>query len=178
MLKLMGKNIYLGALEKEDCRKLYEDFEYDYETMAEPLNIGFSVSNSDLWFDEIQKCQGKEHVRIGVFLLDGTIIGDIALQDIDWRNRVCSIGLGFSKLEYRCKGYGSEAIKLILNYGFKHIGVERVTADTLEQNKSAQKCLEKNGFKLEGIERKAVYFLGKRWDRLNYSILIEEFNEK
>lgn len=176
MLKLSGNRVYLSTLEREHCQKLWNDFEYDFEAMTEPLNIGQSIVKADKWFDEIQNDQGSKHIRLGVFLTDGTLIGDIALQDIDWSNRSCTIGLGISKIENRSKGYGQEAVKIILEYGFNNIGLERIAADTLEQNKGAQRSLEKAGFVLEGIERKAVYFAGRRWDRLNYAILREEFN--
>jgi len=177
MLKLNGKNIYLAVLEREHCRKLWDDFEYDYKTMTEPLNIGHANSKADTWFDDIQRDQGNKHVRLGIFLLDGTAIGDVALQDIDWKNRSCSIGLGIAKIEYRSKGYGTEAVSIFLEYGFNNLGLERITANTLEQNKGAQHSLEKSGFILEGRERKAIYFAGRKWDRLNYAILKDEFNK-
>ena len=175
MLKLQGEKIYLAVLERTDCKKLYEDFEYDFDDSAEPLYIGQSMEKSDEWFDEIQKLQGKENIRLGIFLNDGTVIGDIALQGIDEKNRSCSLGMGMAKLDNRNKGYGKEALKLILDYGFKNFGMERITANTLELNISAQKSLEKIGFVLEGRERKAVYFGGKRYDRLIYGLLGEEY---
>jgi RimJ/RimL family protein N-acetyltransferase len=177
MLKLKGNNIYLSVLEKEDCKKLWDDFEYDYKAMTEPLNIGHSISKADAWFDEIQLDQGNKNVRLGIFLPDGTVIGDVALQDIDWKNRSCSVGEGIGKIEYRSKGFGTEAIRILLQYGFNNLGLERITANTLEQNIGAQRLLKKLGSVLEGRERKAVYFAGNRWDRLNYGILREEFNK-
>jgi len=53
--------------------------------------------------------------------------------------------------------------------------MERITANTLEINIPAQKSLEKSGFVLEGRERKAFYFGGKRYDKLNYGLLAEEY---
>jgi len=47
MIKLQGENIYLAVLERQDCKKLYEDFEYDFENPAEPLYIGQSLEKSD-----------------------------------------------------------------------------------------------------------------------------------
>ena len=175
MLKLQGDDIYLAVLERKDCKTLYEDFEYDFDNPAEILHIGNSVEKSDEWFDEIQKLQGKENVRLGIFLNDGLVIGDVALQSIDNKNRSCSIGIGIAKIENRNKGYGKQAVKLILEYGFLNLGLERITANTLDINYSAQKSLEKLGFVLEGRERKAVCFGGKRYDRLNYSFLHDEF---
>ncbi len=86
MVKLQGEKVYLAVLERKDCKKLYEDFEYDYNSPAEPLYIGYSVEKSDEWFDEIQKLQGGENIRLGIFLNSGTVIGDVALQSIDNKN--------------------------------------------------------------------------------------------
>jgi RimJ/RimL family protein N-acetyltransferase len=176
MVKLEGNRIYLGTLEREHCKKLYEEFEYDFSNKTEQLQIGNSIEKSDEWFEQIMKEQGKSHVRLGIFLNNGDIIGDIALQDIDYKNRVCSIGMGFSRLEYRNKGYGKEAVKLLLEYGFNNIGLERITASTLEINIPAIKSLENNGFVLEGKERKAEYIGGSKYD--NYGLLREEYNRK
>lgn len=178
MIKLQGNNIYLAVLERKDCKKLYEDFEYDFDNPTEPLHIGQSIEKSDEWFDDIQKLQGSENIRLGIFLNDGTVIGDVALQSIDNKNRSCSVGMGMAKIENRNKGYGKEAVRLILDYGFNNLGMERITANTLEINISAQKSLEKTGFTLEGRARKAVYFGGKRYDKLIYSILTEEYSLK
>ena len=175
MIKLQGKQIYLATLERKNCKKLYEDFEYDFSNPTEPLHMGYSVEKSDEWFDEIQKLQGKENIRLGIFLNDGEVIGDVALQSLDSKNRSCSIGMGIAKIENRNKGYGKQAVTLILEYGFKNLGMERITANTLEINISAQKSLEGVGFALEGRERKAVYFSGKRYDRLIYGLLAEEY---
>ena len=178
MVKLEGNKIYLSVLEKEHCKKIWEDFEYDFEAKTEPLNIGHSITKAESWFEEIQKDQGEKHVRLGIFITeDDSIIGDVALQDIDWKNRSCSIGLGIAKKEYRGKGYGTEAVGIILEYGFNNLGLERITAKTLEKNNAAKRSLEKNDFVLEGKERKAIYFTGQKCNRLNYSILREEFNK-
>lgn len=177
MLKLQGERIYLAALEKEHCQKLWEDFEYDNINLTEPLNIGHSVSKSDDWFQEIQRLQGNKNVRLGIFLHRGEVIGDVALQNIDWRNRSCSIGLGIQKIEHRSKGYGSEAVQLMLEYGFNNLGLHRIWANTLECNISAQKSLEKTGFIKEGCSRKAEYFAGKYFDKLHYGLLRDEYNK-
>ena len=177
MVKLQGQKIYLATLEREHCKKIWEDTEYDFEQLSEPFIVGRSSSNADGWFDEIQKLQGTTHVRLGIFLPDGTVIGDIALQNLDWQNRACTIGYGLTKLEYRTRGYTTDAVKVILKYGFAHLGLERISANTQENNIGSQRVLEKCGFILEGRERKARYFAGKRHDNLIYGLLAEEYFE-
>jgi len=176
MHKLQGKKVYLAALKRADCRKLWEDDEYDFENKTDMLHIGGSVEGSDKWFDEIQDLQGKVHIRLGIFVSDGTVIGDVALQDIDNKNRSCSIGIGIAKIENRGKGYGSEALRFILEYGFNNAGMERITASTLELNLPMRAVFEKTGFTLEGVGRKAAYFGGKKYDMYYYGLLSDEYN--
>ncbi|MCL2558598.1 MAG: GNAT family N-acetyltransferase [Treponema sp.] len=179
MLKLQGENVYLAALERQHCKKLYEDSEYDFGDPASDILFGCSIGDSDTWHDEIQKLLKENvNVRLGIFLNDGTVIGDVALQGIDDKNRSCDLGMNIAKIENRCKGYGKEALALILDYGFWNIGMERVTANTFEINIPAQKSLEKLGFVLEGRARKAVYFRGTRYDRMDYGLLAGEWREK
>ncbi len=114
-------------------------------------------------------------MRLGIFLKDGTVIGDVALQNIDQKNRSCSVGIGIAKIENRANGYGREAVQLMIDYGFRYLGMERITANTLEMNIGAQKVIERCGLTLEGRERKAIYLNGNKYDRLCYAILKEEY---
>jgi len=177
MVKLQGEKVILATLEREDCKKVWQDTEYDFEHLTEPFILGRSSANADAWFEEVQKAQGTAHIRLGIFLPDGTVIGDIALQDIDWQNRCCSLGYGLTKLEYRRKGYATDAVKTMLRYGFCHLGFERISSSTQENNIGSQRVLEKCGFTLEGRERKARYFAGKRYDRFIYGLLVEDYME-
>ncbi len=174
-MKLQEKDIYLTTLSRENCRTIWNDSEYDFDNPTEEFNIGHSDEKANDWFDEIQKLQGNRHVRLGIFKNDGTVIGDVALQDIDRVNRKCSVGIGMSKIEYRSRGYGRQAVMLMLNYGFLYLGLERITANTLDINIGAQKLLGKCGFILEGRERRSVYLNAEMHDKLNYAILKEEF---
>ncbi|HAA26251.1 MAG TPA: hypothetical protein DCE11_09100 [Ruminiclostridium sp.] len=61
--------------------------------------------------------------------------------------------------EHRSKGYGTEAVMLMLDYGFNNLRIERITANTLEHNTGAQRSLEKCGFVLEGRERRTRVIL-------------------
>ena len=120
-MKLQEGDIYLDTLSREDCKTLWNDFEYDFDHPTEELNLGHSDEKANEWFDEIQKLQGNSNVRLGIFKNDGTVIGDVALQNIDRINRKCSIGMGIAKIENRSKGYGYQAAMLIMNYGFKYL---------------------------------------------------------
>ena len=141
--------------------------------------MGLSPEKADDWFEEIQRDQGGRHVRLGIFLNDGgRVIGDVALQDIDWQNRSCSVGIGIARRADRGKGYGKEAVALILNYGFRYLGLERIWAATTDLNAAARQSLLHSGFTLEGTERHARWICGAYRDRLIFGKLRGEWGEK
>ena len=177
MVRLIGERIYLGTLEREHCKTFEDEIEYDYSNPNGQIHAFLSIEKSDDWFERIKEKQGTSNFWLGVFLNNGTIIGYIELYNIDDWNRSCSLFMQFSKLEYRNKGYGKEVLKLVLNHVFFHLGIERISVATFEINISAQKLLEKCGFKLEGKERKAYYFAGKKYDRYTYGLLVDEYKK-
>jgi RimJ/RimL family protein N-acetyltransferase len=84
---------------------------------------------------------------------------------------------GFLIPSERGKGYTTEAIQLMVDYLFLSKDIVRVQAETHVENIASQKVLEKNGFKREGLLRKAMLAWGKWADVYLYSILREEWKE-
>ncbi len=125
--------------------------------------------------EEIQAKQGKEQLYLGIFTLEGRLVGDIQLAHIDWRQRTADIGAGIARRADRAQGYGFDATLVLLRYGFEELDLYRMTARTAECNTRAVRVLEKVGFVLEGREREAFYCAGRRWDRLLYGLLRHEF---
>jgi RimJ/RimL family protein N-acetyltransferase len=178
MIELRGEQVTLRTMERAHCRELWEAYEPTAPLPTEPLNPGLSVEGADRWFEEIQAKQGKDQVYLSVFALNDRLVGDIQLANIDWRHRTASIGLGIARQADRGRGMGTDAVRTLVRYAFQHLDLYRVYAATAAYNAGAQRVLEKCGFVQEGREREAVYVGGKRWDRLQYSLLRPEFEER
>ena len=178
MIELRGERVILRTLEREHCRELWKQYEPTEPLPSEPLNPGLSIEGADKWFEDMQSKQGHEQVYLGVFTQEGTLVGDIQLANINWRNRTATVGLSIARQADRGKGYGTDATVTLIRFGFEHLGLYRVTAAIAEYNSGAQRILEKCGFVQEGRERQAIYSGGRRWDRLVYGLLITEFERK
>jgi RimJ/RimL family protein N-acetyltransferase len=175
MIELTGKHVVLRPLERAHCRLLWERYEPEIQFPTEPLNVGASVEGAEEWFEDIQAKHGKTQVYVGIFTSAGDLVGEVQLANIDWRNRTANVGVGMTKREDRGKGYGTEACRLLIRHGFDQLDLVRVWSRTYEYNEAAQKLLQKLGFTLEGRERAAVYCSGKRWARLIYGLLRDEY---
>ncbi len=170
-MKFEGKEIYIGNLERNDFEIIWDEYEYDHEAAYERVNYSLSKDKGLEFYQEIQAHQGETSLYMGIF--NKKPLGYIALKDIDKINRSASIELVIGKLANRNKGYGREALSLMVDYAFTYLGLERLTIDILENNKPLKNITEKQEFKLEGIEKKAVYYRGKKINRLNYALLKE-----
>ena len=102
-------------------------------------------------------------------------IGDIQLSEIDLKNRTASLGAGIARRRDRGKGYCTDAALVILRFGFEHLDLYRISAETASNNTGAIRVLEKLGFTQEGCEREAIYWSNRRWDKLLFGILRAEF---
>ena len=84
-----------------------------------------------------------------------------------------AIGIGLAP-EFRGRGYGSEAQRLVVRYLFAHTQANRIEATTEITNLAEQRALEKAGFTREGVLRGTTFRQGKWHDQLIYSVLRDE----
>lgn len=105
---------------------------------------------------------------------DGRLLGFVKLFDLSWNHGNGSILIGLGSPEDRGRGYGSEALRMILRYAFGELNLHRVTAGVLGYNVGALRFFERAGFRVEVRQRQAVHRYGRRWDEVILGLLREE----
>ncbi len=109
---------------------------------------------------------------------DDRLIGFVALHSIEWNNRAGLLSLGIGEPDYRGRGYGSDALRLILHYAFDELNLERVGLDVISNNAAAIRAYERAGFRREGALRSAVLRDGQHHDRILMGMLRDEWLER
>jgi RimJ/RimL family protein N-acetyltransferase len=172
--RLVGKLCYLSPRDPEDCKDLAEWLN-DVETS---MNMSIRIAPNEV--NERGVVEGwlkaGDHGFAIVDLTADRHIGDCGLHDIDWVNRTASFGIMIGEKAYWGKGYGTEATRLILDYGFNILNLESVRLQVKEFNKRGVRAYEKAGFQRFGIQRKETFFGQKAWDVANMDALAEEFD--
>lgn len=69
---------------------------------------------------------------MGIFTLDGQVVGDIQLSNINWRYRTAELGIGITTEINRGKGYVIDATGTIIRFAFNHLDIYRITAGTAD----------------------------------------------
>ncbi|MBU5437302.1 GNAT family N-acetyltransferase [Tissierella sp. MSJ-40] len=104
-----------------------------------------------------------------------TPIGIISLINIDYKNRNAECIIDIGDKNYWGKGYGTEALKLLLDYAFLEMNLNRVSLRVFSFNKNAIKLYEKVGFKHEGNSRQSLFREGAWHDIIHMGILQNEY---
>lgn len=91
-------------------------------------------------------------------------------------DRSAVLGIFIGDKDYRSKGYGTEAIKMLLEYGFKYLNLHSIRLDVLDVNERAHKCYLKCGFKDTGCDRENIFINGKYYGKMHMDILEDEFD--
>lgn len=107
---------------------------------------------------------------------DPTYIGEAVLNQIDWENRTANFRIALAGQRYFGKGYGSEATRLIVDYGFKQLKLHRIELEVYDFNPRACRVYEKAGFVREGVRRDVLRWEGKYHSAIVMSVLSHEYD--
>lgn len=105
-------------------------------------------------------------------------IGKALIEWIDWPNSNGFLRLGIGEAEYRHKGYGSQALQMLLRFAFNELNLYRVTAVVPAYNEGAIRLFQKFGFMEEVRRRKAIQRDGEVWDLVSFGLLNAEWREQ
>lgn len=123
------------------------------------------------WFEHI--CNTSKSMRL-VLELNTEPIGLARIDEIDYRNRSICVGLDIES-KYRGQGHGKEGFKLMLDYVFKELNMNRAWLLVAEYNIIAHNLYKKMGFTEEGRLRERLFRNGKYHDYIMMSLLSKEY---
>ena len=106
---------------------------------------------------------------------DGIYIGYCSLMNLEHRHRNFELGIMIGDRAYWGRGYGRDAVTVLLHYGFHHLGGRRINLPTHARNKRAIRCYLACGFIEEGRPRQVVWIDGGYVDLVNMAILRDEW---
>ncbi len=169
-------NLVPMDLEKDPelCSKWDRDSEFKRQFDVVPA-VMYSPVISKEWFEAALGNGAEMMIQSAE---DGKVIGIIELDGFDWAARSAWVGIGIGEADYRGKGYGTEAMQLILKYAFQGLNLNRVNLNVFSFNKRAIRSYEKCGFVYEGTQREVIYKEDQRWDVIDMGILRSEWEER
>ncbi|MFN8411248.1 MAG: GNAT family protein [Anaerolineales bacterium] len=177
-----GNLVRLSAIDHEELGKAYAKWNQDSEFTrlmdARMVSLRSSKAISDFFEKEFKSPPPEENSFTIRALDDNRLLGDIGLYVINnWTPQDAFVGIAIGNREDWGKGYGTDAMRVVLRYGFTELNLRRVTLTVFEYNPRAIRSYEKAGFQHEGRIRQALLRDGKRWDMFYMGILRDDWKK-
>lgn len=138
--------------------------------------ISDSQKSLDIAIAETKKIDDRVNYFWGIFLKDGTYIGEIGYTVISFDNNKKNVHLGyFIHSDYWNKGYVSEAVEAVIDFAFNKNNVIKIETGCLTDNLYSEKIMLKNKFVLESYKRKHQWIKDRWYDRVEYGLLNPQY---
>jgi len=170
--KMVGKKCYLSPMDINDANK-YTEWLNDLE-----LTVNLTLYNSIINAENEKLFLGnlsKEHNYSIIDIETNELIGSCGFIDLDHLNQTAEAGIFIGSKNHWNKGIGTEALSLLLDYGFKALNLHNVQLRVYSFNERAIKSYKKVGFKIIGKRREALRRGNKLYDIVYMDILFDEF---
>jgi diamine N-acetyltransferase len=175
IVNIEGELVSLGPI-RRDHIPLYLRWVNDFGT-TQYLEIQprpMTLEQEMAWFEQAATNQSQPLFTI-YERATGRAIGNCGLHQVDYRNRRAEVGIMVGEADVRGRGYGTEAMRLLLDYAFTVLGLHSVMLLVYEYNYPARRSYEKAGFREIGNRRESRWYNGRFWDEIHMDILASEF---
>ena len=139
--------------------------------------LPLSMQDEREWLEEALDRQ-KEARSFTILTKKGHPIGNIGFNHLTYNNRHGTIGIMIGEKGFWNRGYGTDAMRTLMRFGFEELGLIRIELRVDSMNERAIACYKKCGFVVEGRSRKHTFVNGEYHDDLEMAILLEEWNRK
>lgn len=173
---IRGEHVFLRASERSDIERYTRWLNDARVTRFLTMDTPFSSVQEENWYERMTAAQGRDNYHFAICLRDGgEPIGTIGLHGVDHKHGSAVMGIAIGEPGQWGKGYGTDALRALLDFGFGTLRLERIGLDVYAFNERARRSYEKCGFVLEGTQRKALFRDGRRHDVHQMGILREDW---
>lgn len=173
IINVRGEKVGLGPFLPEYQQIYQQVYKQDPETAIYGNGTFVLPPLSSL---EGNTTEGSREVVFTVFELEKlTMIGESLLMEIDQQHGTALFGITIGNKDYWGKGYGTEAARLVLDYGFRFLNLYNIGLITTSFNTRAIRAYQKIGFKEFGRRRGALLLNRQRYDDVYMDCLADEF---
>ncbi len=172
--KLVGEKVYLSPVSTDDWQtydKWNNDDELTYFYYGGRKDVSPAATDSS----GLEKHANSKPIFSIIEKEADKLIGECMFNFEDMDNRHAKIGIAIGEKEYWSMGYGSDALRVLLYFGFEIKGFNSICLNVFEYNTRALTCYEKVGFKRQGFWRDCSKRGGKSYGCIYLDMLASEY---
>lgn len=176
---LHGKKIILRPFRAEDADALWHSLGNELFNKLTGTHGSFTREMIDNYVAQQPTYDPKERAAFVMALPDDSrAVGEVVINEVDPDNHSANIRISLFDETDLGKGYGTEAMRLMVAYGFREMDLHRISLGVYDFNPRAVHVYEKIGFVREGVFRDALYWDGEYVNEIRMSILKHEWENQ
>lgn len=170
MIYIHGNNIYLKSFSLNEYHSFY--LQYEPDPLMDCKEYIYDKEDVDARFEKMKENRAW-YPRVGIFLKDNSVIGELSFKRIDYKKSRCDLGIVLVNDKYKGQGYGSEAVDLAINFAFRVLKLNNIYGDTTSVNIRMKSIFSKYGFQRidnETEESDRIYYVLHKDERERHMI--------
>ncbi len=173
--KILGTKCFLSPVSMQDIEH-YTEWLNDMNVTLN-LGLGDTIFTLEKEKETLEKLlSGSDSSMFAIIDKDSNkLIGNVGLHGINHINGNCELGIMIGDKNFWNRGYGTEAVKLALDYAFNILNLHSVYLGVISYNERGMKCYEKAGFKETGRFKEWKKIAGQYYDMIYMQIMSEDF---
>jgi RimJ/RimL family protein N-acetyltransferase len=176
---LKGEKVFLRPVRRTDISLFLKWFNDPEVTQYLGIYLPMTEMAEAKWIEGLTDRVGTD-IALVIEAIEGAgskPIGNIGLHQLNPKDHFAIFGIAIGEKDYWSKGYGTEAARLILKYGFEQLNLHRISSNVFSFNERSLKLHRKVGFKDEGCQREAIFKNGKFADLMLFGLLRKEWEK-
>ena len=175
---LKGKNVLLRPFKRSDISYFLKWFNDPEILQYLDMYLPMTEMSEEKFIEELGTTRASSDVLLVIEAIEGDStrpIGNCGLHQISPKDHNAIFGIIIGEKDNWSKGYGLEAARLLLDYGFQQLNLHRISSSAIAYNERSIKLHMKVGFREEGRVRQRMFKNGQYHDLLQFGILREEW---
>jgi RimJ/RimL family protein N-acetyltransferase len=175
---LKGKSVLLRPVKKSDIAYFLKWFNDPEVIQYLGMYLPMTEMSEEKFIEELGTTRATSDALFVIEVIEGAStkpIGNCGLHRINSKDHNATFGIVIGEKDYWSKSYGTEATRLLINYGFQQLNLHRISSSAVAFNERSIKLHKKVGFREEGRLRQAMFKNGQYHDLVQFGILREEW---
>jgi len=175
---LRGERVLLRPVKRSDISYFLKWFNDPEILQYVGLYLPMTEMSEEKFIEDLGTTRARSDVVLVIEAIEGDStkpIGSCGLHNISPKDHNALFGIVIGEKDYWSKAYGTEAARLLIDYGFQQLNLHRISSGALAFNDRSIKLHKKLGFREEGRLRQAMFKNGQYHDHVQFGLLRTEW---
>ena len=176
---LKGSSVLLRPIKRSDISYFLKWFNDPELVQYIGMYLPMTEMAEEKYIEELGTTRARSHAQFVIEVKAGAStkpIGTCGLDGINSKDNHATFGIVIGEKDYWSKSYGMEAARLLIDYGFQQLNLNRISSTALAFNERSTKLHKKLGFREEGCLRQAMFKNGQYHDLVQFGLLRQEWS--